>query len=60
MRPDYDPIPSLSGAEALEVREANLTKVYRRCNKCGRWHWTDRCHHTCSLCKKHDGDLRRK
>jgi len=59
VRPDYDPIPNLSPAEAQAVRAMNLEKVWRRCNRCQRQFLTDRCHHTCPRCKKHDNDFRR-
>ena len=34
----------------MSVREANLAKSARRCLKCGKVMWTDRCHRLCVAC----------
>lgn len=34
----------------MSIREANLAKGARRCLKCGKVMWTDRCHRICVAC----------
>ncbi|MFP4056941.1 MAG: hypothetical protein ACLF0G_08735 [Candidatus Brocadiia bacterium] len=34
----------------MSIREANAVKTQRRCLKCGRVMWTDRCHRLCTKC----------
>ncbi len=34
----------------MSVRQANALKRTRRCLKCGRLMWTDRCHRICTKC----------
>ncbi len=36
--------------QQMTVRQANLLKIERRCLKCGRPMWTDRCHRICVPC----------
>jgi len=45
----------------MTAREANLVKQTRRCLKCGRMMWTDRCHRICVKCgHENDGLLEDK
>jgi cytochrome c-type biogenesis protein CcmH/NrfF len=34
----------------MSIREANALKGSRRCLKCGKTMWTDRCHRICPKC----------
>ncbi len=34
----------------MSVRQANAFKCIRRCLKCDRLMWTDRCHRICTKC----------
>lgn len=36
----------------MSVRQANALKRTRRCLKCGRLMWTDRCHRICKKCRR--------
>jgi len=34
----------------MSIREANALKYTKRCLKCGKSMWTDRCHRICPKC----------
>ena len=39
----------------MSIRETNALKFMRRCLKCGKPMWTDRCHRICPKCA-HDNE----
>lgn len=39
----------------MSIRESNSVKSLRRCLKCGKTMWTDRCHRVCPKCS-HDNE----
>jgi hypothetical protein len=47
----------LVGEGGMEVYDSNKTKVMRRCLKCGRKFFTDRCHRICRKCTKENYEV---
>ena len=41
----------------MTTRQANLAKISRRCLKCGKLMWTDRCHRICVACSHRNEGL---
>ncbi|MBM4037416.1 MAG: hypothetical protein FJ290_02785 [Planctomycetes bacterium] len=41
----------------MTTRQANLAKTSRRCLKCGKLMWTDRCHRICVACSHRNEGL---
>jgi len=41
----------------MTTRQANLVRSRRRCLKCGRPMWTDRCHRVCVACSHRNEGL---
>ena len=41
----------------MTTRQANLAKTSRRCLKCGKLMWTDRCHRICIACSHRNEGL---
>jgi ribosomal protein L32 len=41
----------------MSIRESNSVKSLRRCLKCGKAMWTDRCHRVCPKCSHENEEV---